>query len=319
MQQRHVVFGGSGFIGTHLIRHLVAAGDHVISVDKRPPRHVFDGVDYRLADVRDLSDLALKGPINRFYNLAAVHTTPGHPTHEYYDTNINGALQVTKLAEHSGVDEIVFTSSISVYGPSEDIKTEDSIPAPVSAYGYSKLLAERVHEDWLHRNEARKLTVVRPAVVFGPGEDGNFTRLAKLLRKGFFVYPGRKDTVKACIYVEDLLEAIAFAHRRPERYVLFNAAYPNRYTLEDIVGTLIRNYFPKTREFLLPGGVVTVVAAMLRPVSVANVGIHPDRVTKLVRSTNIYPKWLEGNSFNFPKSLDPVLARWEKETGGTFV
>ncbi len=103
-----------------------------------------------------------------------------------------------------------------------------------------------------------------------------------------------------------------------KRYVLFNAAYPNRYTLEDIVGTLIRNYFPKTREFLLPGGVVTVAAAMLRPVSVANVGIHPDRVTKLVRSTNIYPKWLEGNSFNFPKSLDPILARWEKETGGHF-
>jgi nucleoside-diphosphate-sugar epimerase len=315
----HVVFGGSGFIGTHLTRKLIAQGDRVISVDMKPPRERQDAVDYRIADVRNLSGLVLDSRITRFYNLAAVHTTPGHPNHEYYDTNVNGALEVTKLAERSGVDEIVFTSSISIYGPSEEIKTEDSIPAPTSAYGYSKLLSEHVHGDWLRRKQGRKLTIVRPAVVFGPGEGGNFTRLAKLLRKGIFIYPGRKDTVKACIYVEDLLDALEFACHRPEGFVLFNAAYPNRFTLEDIVKTLIKNYFPQTKEFLLPGGVVKVVAAMLKPAGVANIGIHPDRVTKLIRSTNIYPQWLEGNSFTFPASLDPILARWEKETGGTFV
>lgn len=315
----HVVFGGSGFIGTHLTRRLVGQGDRVISIDIRPPRQAIGGVDHVSADVRNLSGLEIAGKIDRFYNLAAVHTTPGHPNHEYYSTNIEGALQVTRLAERLDVDEIVFTSSISVYGPSEEIKTEDSAPAPTSAYGHSKLIAEHVHEDWLRRKQGRHLTVVRPAVVFGPGEGGNFARLAKLLRKGIFVYPGRKDTVKACIYVEDLLDALEFARQRPEPYVLFNAAYPNRFTLEDIVKTLIKNYFPETREFLLPGGIVKVAAAVLKPAGAANIGIHPDRVTKLIRSTNIYPKWLEGNSFSFPPSLDPILARWERETGGTFV
>jgi hypothetical protein len=43
---------------------------------------------------------------------------------------------------------------------------------------------------------------LQAAVIFGAGEGGNFTRLAKLLQKVFFVYPGRKDTIKACFYVK---------------------------------------------------------------------------------------------------------------------
>lgn len=314
-----VVFGGSGFIGTHLTRRLVAEGHKVISVDRKPQRETQPGVDYRVGDVRDLSQLQIDGQIGRIYNFAAVHTTPGHPTHEYYETNILGALEITRFANDCGVNEIIFTSSISVYGPSEEMKTEQTPPAPESAYGYSKMIAERVHKQWLEASNGRKLTIVRPAVVFGGGEGGNFTRLAGLLKKGFFIYPGRTDTIKACIYVEDLLDAIEFARSRPEPFILFNGAYPQRYTLEQIVSTLISRHFPKARTFLLPKVIVLGAAKLLRVLDAFHMGIHPDRVMKLVRSTDVYPAWLVSQGKNYPDAIETAVDRWAAESDKAFV
>lgn len=319
MPGKTVVFGGSGFIGSHLIRRLVAQGLAVVSVDLNPPREVLAGVDYRLGDVRDLRQLTIDGPIGRIYNLAAVHTTPGHQFHEYYETNILGALEITRFASDHDVNEIIFTSSISVYGPSEEMKTEQTPPAPASAYGWSKLIAERTHFQWLEASSNRRLTVVRPAVVFGAGEGGNFTRLASLLKKGFFIYPGRKDTIKACIYVEDLLDAVEFARNRPEPFILFNGAYPQRYTLEQIVGKLIDGHFPKARTMLFPKAIVLIAARMLQILDVFHIGIHPDRVLKLVRSTDVYPAWLVSHGKSYPDAIENAFGRWADESKETFV
>jgi nucleoside-diphosphate-sugar epimerase len=276
-------------------------------------------VEYRRADVRDLSQFDSNYKFKKIYNFAAIHTTPGHQPFEYYSTNVAGAIEVTRLAELHGIKEIVFTSSISVYGPSEEMKTEENIPNPQSDYGHSKLLAEQIHKKWLERDDTNKLTIVRPAVVFGPGEGGNFARLAKLLKKGFFIYPGRKDTIKACIYVEDLLDAISFAEAKSDSLVLFNGAYPNRYTLEQIITTLIGQHFPNARSYMVPQAVVTTAAKILGAFGFLNVGIHPERVMKLVRSTDIYPQWLTNNNFVFPEKFSDVTARWSQESAGTFI
>ncbi|MFG1284084.1 NAD-dependent epimerase/dehydratase family protein [Xanthobacter autotrophicus] len=318
MQGANIIFGGSGFVGTHLARKLTAAGEAVISADIKPQRETLPGVDYRVTDVRDLSGFEVNQPVKCIYNFAAIHTTPGHPFWEYYDTNINGALEVKALAERLNVPEIVFTSSISVYGPSESMKDENTKPTPESAYGYSKLMAERVHRLWFNGAPGRKLTIVRPAVVFGQGERGNFTRLARLLEKGFFIFPGRKDTIKACVYVEDLLDAIGFAQQSPEPFKFFNAAYPERYTLEQVVSLFIEDHFPKGKTYMIPRGVVMGMATALGKTQFLNIGIHPERVTKLVRSTDIFPYWLGSQGYTFPYNLREGLKRWAVQSNKSF-
>lgn len=319
MMRTVLVFGGSGFIGTHLVQRLVGRSDvRVVSADLLPPRKTLPGVDYRIADVRSLADFDVPAGTTTIYNFAAVHTTPGHEPWEYYDANVRGATEVTALATRHGIGEIVFTSSISVYGPGEETKTEATPPAPTSDYGRSKRMAEEIHGAWADLDPARRLIVVRPAVVFGAGERGNFTRMARLLEKGIFVFPGRRDTIKACIYVEDLLDAIEFAHGRSEARILFNGAYPQRYTIEQIVETFRRSHFPEAKTVDLPRAVVSIAAAVLGALGGARLGFHPDRVTKLVRSTDVVPGWLSANGWSFDDALPRALDRWKAETGGRF-
>jgi len=313
-----LVTGASGFIGTHLVRRLVARGAQVVALDLKAPREELPTVRYVRGDVRNLGQLDLP-KIDRIFNLAAVHTTPGHPDQAYYDTNVWGAIEAVKLAERDDVAHITFTSSISIYGPSEEKKTETSAPAPVSAYGKSKLMAEEIHRGWLKQADGRKLTIVRPAVVFGAGEGGNFARMAALLKKDLFVFPGRRDTIKSCIYVEDLLDLVLAAGATNTGYELLNGSYLECPTLETIVTTLRDNYFPKAKLYDVPRSVVMGAANTLSIFNGFGLGIHPDRVTKLLRSTYVYPEWSGRHGVLGDASLAKGIDRWADATGRSFV
>ena len=106
---------------------------------------------------------------------AAVHREPGHEGHEYYQTNLLGAENVCDWADKVNCQKIIFSSSIAPYGPSEDERNESSLPVPTTAYGGSKLAAEKIHQIWQAKDfDKRQLVIVRPGVVFGPGEAATF-------------------------------------------------------------------------------------------------------------------------------------------------
>lgn len=322
MESKVIVFGGAGFIGSHLLRRL-ATGPEVregvrtlYSVDIASPRFRVDGVTYLHGDVRDPlpPDLCGGGPA-LIFNLAAVHTTPGHEDWEYYWTNVNGAVNVNRFASNTGSGRIVFTSSIAVYGPSEAPKDEDAALEPESPYGRSKLLAERAHLSWRsERPEERRLTIVRPAVIFGLSERGNFTRLARLLHRGRFVYPGRTDTIKSCGYVEDLVSSMLFMTEDNRGASIYNFCYPERYTSEHICHAFCETAGYRAPRFVAP--LPAMMAAGLGFEMLAQVGVKTSinraRITKLYRSTNIMPKRLGEAGFTFAYGLREALSDWRQ-------
>jgi nucleoside-diphosphate-sugar epimerase len=313
-----VVFGGSGFIGSHLVASLARAGSRAVVADLERPRVLPGGVRFAEVDVREPIELDPGAPDPLVFNLAAVHRTPGHPDHEYFETNVSGARNVAAFSEQHGVSSLWFTSSIAVYGPSEEPRSESSELRPVSAYGKSKLEAEEIHRQWVEAGVGRKLVVVRPAAVFGPGENGNFTRLAAALRRGFFFYPGRRDTLKACGYVEDLVESLYFMRQFADPIATYNYGYPSPPTLEAICRA-----FHDVGGLSKPRGVVPTAPMLALARLLAGLGLKtfdPERVRKLTASTNIVPAELTRRDFQYGTDLRSGIARWrEADPAGRFV
>lgn len=75
-------------------------------------------------------------------------------------------------------------------------------------------------------------------------------------------------------------------------------------------------HFPKVRTVTVPRAIVNAAAAALKPISALNLGIHPERVTKLVRSTDIRPGWLVERNRAKEGQLAPALSRWAEQSGG---
>jgi GlcNAc-P-P-Und epimerase len=317
MPQKVAVFGGAGFIGTHLLGRLAAEGRYseLYCFDIAEPQTRIANVRYVKCDVRYPIpiDICGAGPPDIF-NFAAVHTTPGHEDWEYFWTNVSGAVHVCDFATSIGANRISFTSSISVYGPSEDPKDEDCELQPESAYGRSKLLAENIHGVWQsERSGQRSVSIVRPAVIYGVGEHGNFTRLARLMQRGLFVYPGRTDTVKACGYVEDLVSSMLYMQGRNTGLNVYNFCYPQPYTTEQICAS-----FCEVAQFKKPSIVIPTFAIMTAALlfeALAAIGLRTSinraRVRKLQHSTYIVPRRLLQSGFQYAFDLRSSLAHWK--------
>lgn len=305
-----LIFGGSGFIGTHLKSYLnrsfPTADVHLC--DLRIVQE--DKLNHRI-DVRNPIQLEGDfGPQTLIFNLAAVHKTPGHPDREYFETNLLGAENICNFARNHSIQNIVFTSSIAPYGASETLKTEQTLPTPNTPYGISKLVAEKTHLTWKAESPDRAISIVRPGIVFGKGEGGNFTRLFSALRKGFFAYAGRKDTCKAAIYVKDLTRImVEMAQNESRSSQLYNCCYPEPATIEAIVKS-VQSVTGLSRPIpTIPSWVLKRVATLLGAFDAIGIGIHPDRVKKLMISTNISGQKLH-QDYPLAFTLESAIKDW---------
>ena len=324
-----IIFGGSGFIGTHLIKLLkaevVSENDRIIDADIVMPGEEgvvpgvvekIDGVDYVRLDVRKKIELDLVPTEDDIiFNLSAVHRTPGHPDHEYFETYIEGAENVTEFAQRMGISKILFTSSIAPYGAAEELKTEDTLPTPNTPYGISKLVAEQIHRTWQARDDKRELTILRPGVVFGKGEHGNFTRLYSGIKKKYFFYTGRRDTIKAAVYVKELVRFMKYRmidNSFPGADV-FNCTFEPAFTIEQICNTIMEETGTQRKILLLPGWLLMTAAVILTPFGGRKLGLHPARVKKLMISTNICGKKLASCGYTFHYTLGEAIRDWYED------
>ena len=326
----YILFGGSGFIGSHLIHMLknecTREGDKIYNLDIVMPGEEGivpgiveknDGVEYIRLDVRkpfDFNFISTEQDI--IFNLAAVHRTPGHKDKEYFETNICGAENITAFAEKHGIKKILFTSSIAPYGASEELKSEESLPMPNTPYGISKLVAEKVHIGWCEKRNNHELTILRPGIVYGKGEHGNMTRLYKGIKGHYYFYAGRKDTVKACIYVKELTQFMKYRiiDNDFKAWDIINCTFEPAYTIEQICEAIKASTDLHGRKILkMPGSLLMGLARVVGPIGGKKVGIHPDRVKKLMVSTNISGKRLADMDYRFHYGLEESFADWFKD------
>lgn len=326
----YIITGGTGFIGTHLTNLIKECypNANIYNLDIVKPGTPNPVVkDYKPAvlpgkslqstwvncDIRKAIENLPFTPTEDdiIFNFAAVHRTPGHEDHEYFETNINGAENVVAFAEKYNIKKIVFTSSIAPYGAAEEEKFETTLETPNTAYGISKLVAEKIHRIWQNGDSNnRQLTIVRPGVVFGHGENGNFTRLYWAIRGHKFAYPGRRDTIKACIYVKELVRFMLYRLENHEHGVeLYNCCYEPAYTIQHIVEAMkkvtgVNAFVPE-----IPNWIIMPLAAIAKCMG-SPMGICPARVKKLQISTNICGAKLKNSGYEFKWSFEDALNDW---------
>lgn len=327
-----VIFGGSGFIGSHLAiyyldNHLT---DHVYVADLVPPQfsnlpsklkdYYNQGkIEYLHVDVRKpIYNDKLPSQTDIIFNFAAVHREPGHHALEYFETNLPGAEHVCQWAEEVGCNRIVFTSSIAVYGTvNSGPKSETSLPSPLSPYGISKLVAEKMHTQWQIADQNRKLLIVRPGVIYGTGEAGNITRMVKAILKGYFVFTGNQHIVKSGGYVKDLVRSIDFMYRKQTadnsplmlyNFTLHPSANLEQYALAiQKVAKKHSKIWNVPYRLLLPASAVVSVVASIFGIKQP---INPARVRKLLRQNNIIPHELINTDFEYKYTLEQSLQDW---------
>ena len=328
-----VIFGGTGFIGVFFARHLIE--DHgyekvylydIESINDKEFEFrknivkAYPQIEIITGDVKETINWNPAEPINLIANFAAVHREPGHEDYEYFECNLLGAENVCEWATRIGCNKIIFSSSIAPYGPSEEVKDEESIPVPSSAYGSSKLAAEKIHLVWQASKERHQLVIVRPGVVFGPGEGGNVSRLIKAVRKRYFFYMANRHTRKSGIYVKELCRAMMWALNNEKAKVegvsLFNMSMNPGPSIEDYVNSIARTAKIKVWIPNVPSTVLFIIAYLIdliaKPLGI-NHPFSPVRIKKLIRSNNILPTRLVQNGYDYKYSLDEAFSDWQNE------
>ena len=316
-----LIFGGAGFVGTHLARHFLETGrfDHVHIADIKPSSLGSEkGITTSFTDVRkpipiDLLDVTP----DWIFNLAAIHREPGeigqpdYKDNDYFDTNIPGAENVRKYASAVGCNNIHFTSSISVYGPTRKSTAEDALLEPKTPYGESKLEAEEIHRKWKDEAPGRRLIISRPGVLYGPGDPGNILRMIKAIKKGYFAYPGKPDTCKSYGYIYGFLDSVDFTINSPFDFFCYNYVEKDTEPLNQLVN--IVKGFLGSRALVLPVPIwiLLPIAHIIQLIFGTSNPIHPVRVRKAATPTNIDPKALKEARFGFNYGFLSSLEHWQ--------
>ncbi len=324
-----VVFGGAGFIGRHLCDYLLhhQLAERIFIADiasiemKRAPNSMRDGlaigtVQVLQCDVREkIANALLPNSVDLIVNLAGVHREPGHHAREYYETNLLGAENVCIWAELVGCGQIVFASSISVYGDTSGGKNEVSLPAPISPYGNSKLIAEKIHVAWQKGSFGRKLVIVRPGVIFGHGEQGNVSRLVKAVIHGYFAYFSNKSVIKAGGYVKELSRSIVWALNQEHEngILLYNFTFYPPPRLENYV-TAIRHAAQK-KKFIpdlpfTPIYLLTFLVDWMANILSITQPVSPVRVKKLHWQTDVTAAVLKERGYQYQFNLEEAMCDW---------
>src|SRR5215467_5456382 len=182
---RILVTGGAGFIGSHLVEKLLAAGDAVVVFDdfndfydpqiKRANIAGFaKDVTVCHVDLRDgatVRNLFHREKVDAIAHLAAragVRPSIQHPQ-LYYDTNVVGTLHLLEAARVTGVERFVFASSSSVYGASKTVpfSEEQHLTQTLSPYGATKVAGEFICSTYSHLYQMR-VVALRYFTVYGP-------------------------------------------------------------------------------------------------------------------------------------------------------
>lgn len=278
------VIGGSGFVGTRLVKRLLASGYTVKIADKRKsvaypelwircdirnlpteakdyPESLTDAISapgkheeaIKAMTMHSLLEI-LKGS-DVVINLAAEHRDDVTPKSLYDEVNVQGSENVCNACSMLGIHNIIFTSSVAVYGFAPIGTDETGEINYFNDYGRTKYLAEEKYREWLKTDSKNSISIIRPTVIFGEQNRGNVYNLLHQIASGYFPMVGKGTNKKSMNYVENVAAFIEYevSHDTEPGEHLYNYCDEPAYDMNHLVLDVYKFLgFKKSRLFHFP-------------------------------------------------------------------
>ena len=240
-----IVTGASGFVGRGLLAWLSGRGHGGVATGREPPAHLPAG--WRAARRADVLSGAVEADgIDAVIHLEVKHHVP-RPTpadiRGFHHVNVDGTQDWLDWASRHGVRRFVFLSSIKAVPPGDETeRVADETgegggrPAePDTPYGQSKAAAEVAVRDWAMADSGRIAVILRPAPVYGPGNEANLAAFVQQVVAGKPCLIGLCDAQKSVVARTNLAAAIEFALRVPNAGCeVFNVSDRETYSLGEL-------------------------------------------------------------------------------------
>ena len=259
MKKTYLVTGGSGFIGSALVKRLVIEGFNVKVLDNnsrgnaRRIKEVIDEIDFIEGDIRDFSVVykACKD-VDCICHLAYVNGT------EFFyskpelvlDVAVKGMINIIDACIKNNINDLVVASSSEVYQSPTLIPTPENVPLivpdvfnPRYSYGGGKILCELMALNY-GKKDFERVTIFRPHNVYGPDMGWEHVipefalRMAKFINKNNekneFLIKGDGTQTRAFIYIDDFIEGLLTVIKKAEHLSIYHIGTKDEITIKEL-------------------------------------------------------------------------------------
>ena len=300
------IFGGSGFIGTRLCHRLALRNDVKFKIIDKVISHDFPS-NSEISDIRYAINPRLISNSQVIINLAAEHREDVSPLNLYDEVNVGGARNICELAKSQGINKIIFTSSVAVYGFAPLDTNESGLIAPFNDYGRTKWEAEEVYKQWQAEDTQRRtLVIIRPTVVFGEGNRGNVFNLFRQITSGKFIMIGDGLNRKSVAYVENVAAFLEYSLAFKAGVHIYNYVDKPDFTMRALVQYVNKLLGGNGKiKFRLPFWIGLLIGSTFDLVSKITGKKFPISAIRIKKfcANSVYASGVESTDFSPPVSL----------------
>lgn len=257
-----LVTGGTGFIGQNLVKALVTKGNKVrVLVRKKSRLHVLNGLNVEIVygDLNDENSLiAATKNIDTVYHLAAQLGGANITYKQLYDTNVVGTEKLLNACLKNKVKKFIHFSSVAAMGKVRQNADEEAPCNPINPYDKSKLESELLIKKFIKKKKIPAI-IVRPSMVYGPGETKTKAALFRAIKKRYFVIIGNSNNLIDMSYIDNIISGVLLTTKKKkaigQTYILTDE---RAYTMNEFFNTVAKEegvkkpmHLPKFLAYLI--------------------------------------------------------------------
>jgi nucleoside-diphosphate-sugar epimerase len=222
MENKVLVTGASGFLGNEIIASFIQKNQIVHSLGRKNCEYNI-ALDKAIPSFNESFDVVI-------HAAGKAHMVPKNQNEndDFYLVNVTGTKNLLKALERSNsVKEFVFISSVSVYGLDKGTEINELTPLLASdPYGRSKILAEKIVEEWCSQNNV-VCTILRLPLLVGYAPPGNLGKMINAIENGRYFNIGDKDVFKSMVLVKDVANFLPIVSKIGGIFNLTDGIHPS--------------------------------------------------------------------------------------------